>query len=98
MEEEDLSDAFSEVISPPQGFRMLYHKMLPPPARPGLAAWSPQLDLFAVVTNNDNVLLFRMNGQRVWGVAHNLGDGVHGTVLRWRPDGSSRPCFPTSWN
>ena len=90
----DLSDALSDVVSPPQAFRMIHQKMLPPPARPGLAAWSPQLDLFAVVTSSDNVLLFRMNGQRVWGVAHRLGEDVHGTVLRWRPDGraQSAPC------
>ncbi|KAH8153432.1 uncharacterized protein LAJ45_02244 [Morchella importuna] len=78
----------------PTGFLALYQKALPFPARPGLAAWSPTLDLIALVTTNENVLLYRMNGQRVWGFAHrrdrNVGPGGGETRierLRWRPDG-----------
>ncbi|PWW79833.1 hypothetical protein C7212DRAFT_273504 [Tuber magnatum] len=73
-----------------RGFRIHYRKILPIAARPGLAAWSPQLDLIAIVTSNENILLYRMNGQRVWGVAHRkekLASDVRVEKLQWRPDG-----------
>lgn len=73
-----------------RGFRILYRKALPVPARPGLAAWSPQLDLIAIVTSNENILLYRMNGQRVWGVAHRkdkMASDVRVERMQWRPDG-----------
>lgn len=81
----------------PTGFLALYQKALPFPARPGLAAWGPTLDLIALVTTNENVLLYRMNGQRVWGFAHrrdrNAGAAAETRIerLQWRPDGSCPP-------
>ena len=83
--EDDVSD--DSIDSMPQGFRVLYRKQLPYSAREGLAAWSPQLDLFAVVTAGDNLLLYRINGQRVWGVGHKFGPAVTVERMRWRPDG-----------
>ncbi|KAA8900335.1 anaphase-promoting complex, cyclosome, subunit 4-domain-containing protein [Sphaerosporella brunnea] len=71
----------------PAGFRILYQKTLPFAACRGIGAWSPQLDLIAHVTQNDNVLLYRMNGQRVWGIAHKTGDDIKVQTLQWRPDG-----------
>lgn len=80
---------------PPRGFSPLYEKSLPYNACPELAAWSPQLDLLAVVAESNNVLLYRMNGERVWGVTVRKEAGSDDCVkkLRWRPDGSraSRP-------
>jgi len=75
-----------------RGFRIHYRKTLPIAARPSLAAWSPQLDLIAIITSNENILLYRMNGQRVWGVAHRkekLASDVRVERMQWRPDGLS---------
>ncbi|KAL7274864.1 hypothetical protein RUND412_002226 [Rhizina undulata] len=71
----------------PRGFRILYEKTLPHHARPNLAAWSPQLDLIVLVTTNENVLLYRMNGQRVWGFAPKHANEATIEHLHWRPDG-----------
>lgn len=86
-------DAASSAQPLTDGFTILYQKALPFPARHGLAAWSPQLDLIALVTSNENVLLYRMNGQRVWGFAHRrdkLGPDTRVERLQWRPDGELR--------
>jgi len=90
--EDDNSEAAESVASakPPQGFQIQFEKTLPNPARPGLAAWSPKHDLLCFVTTNENVLLYRMNGQRVWGIAQRKDKaGQEGQVgrLQWRPDG-----------
>ncbi|KAF8419687.1 anaphase-promoting complex, cyclosome, subunit 4-domain-containing protein [Tirmania nivea] len=77
-------------VKPPQGFQIQFEKTLPNPARPGLAAWSPKHDLLCFVTTNESVLLYRMNGQRVWGIAQRKEKaGQEGQVerLQWRPDG-----------
>jgi len=90
--EDDSSEAAESVTSvkPPQGFQIQFEKTLPNPARPGLAAWSPKHDLLCFVSTNENVLLYRMNGQRVWGVAQrkeNAGQEGQVESLQWRPDG-----------
>jgi Anaphase-promoting complex subunit 4 WD40 domain len=94
MEDNSSEQGSAEPAALAQGFRILYQKTLPVPARPGLAAWSPQLDLIAIVTANENILLYRMNGQRVWAVAHRKERGasdVRVEQLQWRPDGWSMP-------
>jgi len=77
----------SNVPMEPRGFRVHIQKTLPFSARDGLAAWSPKLDLIAVVTENEHVLLYRMNGQRVWGFAHKAESDARVEKLNWRPDG-----------
>jgi anaphase-promoting complex subunit 4 len=77
----------SNVSMEPRGFRVHIQKTLPFSARDGLAAWSPKLDLIAVVTENEHVLLYRMNGQRVWGFAHKAESDARVEKLNWRPDG-----------
>jgi anaphase-promoting complex subunit 4 len=99
--DEDLSDDGTASFRSrryPIGFRILYQKQLPFPARVGLAAWSPQLDLFALVTVGDNILLYRINGQRVWGVPHKFGTSSV-SEMRWRPDGMLRgpPDIRNAW-
>lgn len=91
MEDEtlDVADTVASVHTP-QGFQIQFEKTLPNPSRPGLAAWSPKHDLLCFVTTNENVLLYRMNGQRVWGVAQRKDkSGQEGKIerLQWRPDG-----------
>ncbi|KAI5801561.1 anaphase-promoting complex, cyclosome, subunit 4-domain-containing protein [Peziza echinospora] len=81
------SIAASSTAASPPGFQIQTEKTLPYPARPGLAAWSPQHDLLCFVTTNDNVLLYRMNGQRVWGLAQRKDKEGRVETLRWRPDG-----------
>lgn len=73
--QDDNSEATDSInsVALSQGFQIQLEKTLPNAARPGLAAWSPKLDLLCFVTSNENVLLYRMNGQRVWGIAQRKG-------------------------
>lgn len=82
----DTENASVSDAAPSRDFRIIYQKVFPFPARHDLIAWSPQLDLLAVVTDNGNVLLYRMNGQRVWGITYKPGNGGV-ERLQWRPDG-----------
>ncbi|CCX08006.1 anaphase-promoting complex, cyclosome, subunit 4-domain-containing protein [Pyronema domesticum] len=70
-----------------RGFHPLHTNKFLGSVRPGLAAWSPMLDLIVVATTHDNVHLYRINGQRVWAVSHRLGSDVQVQHFCWRPDG-----------
>lgn len=85
--EEDVAQP-APVPAPARGFRTIFNSTFPVPVREGIAAWSPLLDLIAIATTTEHVYLYRMNGQRVWGVSHKQGSKVTVERLRWRPDGT----------
>ncbi|EFE43746.1 hypothetical protein TRV_01494 [Trichophyton verrucosum HKI 0517] len=61
--------------------------------KPRTIAYCPNMDLVAVVTEDEQVNVYRLNGQRVFGGAYGLGeeDGekgvVRAVVLRWKENG-----------
>lgn len=61
--------------------------------KPRTIAYCPNMDLVAVVTEDEQVNVYRLNGQRVFGGAYGLGeeDGEEGVVravgLRWKENG-----------
>ncbi|KDB27950.1 hypothetical protein H109_00281 [Trichophyton interdigitale MR816] len=61
--------------------------------KPRTIAYCPNMDLVAVVTEDEQVNVYRLNGQRVFGGAYGLGeeDGEKGVVravgLRWKENG-----------
>lgn len=86
---------------PEDTFQIHAVKSLSNPARPGLAQWDPMFDLLAVVTSNDNVLLYRMNGQRVWGQAQRKEESepdLHLEALQWKPNGKAVEEYRQPWN
>ena len=65
---------------------MLAEKVLHSPIYPELLAYCPTLDLLALATNDEQVHVFRINGQKVFGVtAKDPTSKV--TSMWWRPDG-----------
>lgn len=69
------------------GLRMLAEKALSSPINPRSMAYCPTMDLLALVTVDEQVHVFRRNGQRVFGVS---GKDSAGNIadLKWKPDGT----------
>ena len=59
--------------------------------KPEYCSWSPKLDLLCFVTIKNFVIVYRLNGQRVW---MSLPGGPKNKIndLKWRPDGMMSRC------
>lgn len=66
----------------------LGEKTLPHAADPSLLAYCPSMDLIALGTTDQQVLIYRLNGQRVYGAAQKTGTLVVESI-RWKPNGLS---------
>ncbi|KFY87731.1 hypothetical protein V500_06804 [Pseudogymnoascus sp. VKM F-4518 (FW-2643)] len=72
----------------PVQLRVIAEKTLHSPANPDLLAYSPSMELLAVGSADNNVLIYRLNGQRVFSASQK----VKGVVLElqklvWKPNG-----------
>ncbi|PBP26569.1 anaphase-promoting complex component Cut20/Apc4 [Diplocarpon rosae] len=67
-------------------FQILSEKTLHQAANPGLITYCPSMDLVALVTADQQVFIYRLNGQRVYGAIQKADDlGVQS--IRWKPNG-----------
>lgn len=64
----------------------LAEKVVQPAVNPQHLAYCPTMDLIALATIDDNVHVFRLNGQKVFGVTNRR---IPGNVnnIKWKPDG-----------
>ncbi|MCJ1440240.1 MAG: hypothetical protein MMC23_000723, partial [Stictis urceolatum] len=60
-------------------------KVLPQAIKPGLVAYCPTMDLIALATRDEQVHVFRLNGQRVFGVANKATDCTI-VQITWKPN------------
>lgn len=67
-------------------YRILSEKTLHHNADPSLMAYCPSMDLVALVTTDQQVLIYRLNGQRVYGATQKL-DRLRVASIRWKPNG-----------
>lgn len=65
---------------------MLSEKALHQRAQPGLLAYCPSMDLIAVGSLDQQVLVHRLNGQRVYGAAQK-GSTLKVNKIQWKPNG-----------
>ena len=65
---------------------LLAEKTLPQPVKNDLVAYCPTMDLIALATVDEQVHVFRLNGQRVFGVS-NRKPQCQVTCLQWKPNG-----------
>jgi anaphase-promoting complex subunit 4 len=65
-------------------------KALHQPAHPDLITYCPSMDLIALVTTDQQVFIYRLNGQRVYGATQKTGN-LRAESLRWKPNGSLIP-------
>ncbi|KAL8994812.1 MAG: hypothetical protein Q9169_005319 [Polycauliona sp. 2 TL-2023] len=67
---------------------LLAEKMSPLLINPSHLSYSPAMDLLALAAQDDRVHVFRLNGQRVFGVSKkDAANGV--TQIQWSPNGQS---------
>lgn len=74
------------------GLTMLAEKTLQTAILPNLLAYCPTMDLLALATADEHVHVFRLNGQKVFGVSK-IGSAGEIADLTWKPNG--RDFFPT---
>ena len=69
-------------------------KALHQTADPDLITYCPSMDLVALVTSDQQVFIYRLNGQRVYGATQKTGI-LRVERIQWKPNGSSTPrrCF-----
>lgn len=72
----------------PVRLRVIAEKTLHSPANPDLLAYSTSMELLAIGSADNNVLIYRLNGQRVFSASQK----VKGVVLElqklvWKPNG-----------
>lgn len=67
---------------------MLAETILQYPVNPKHLAYCPTMSLLAIATDNDQVHVFRTNGQKVFGIARK-GPASKVTGIKWKPDGQS---------
>lgn len=73
-------------MAAPSNFKVLSEKSLHHTADPALITYCPSMDLVALVTSDQQVLIYRLNGQRVYGATQKAGKlSVAG--IRWKPNG-----------
>lgn len=65
---------------------MLAEKLMPVAINPEHVAYCPTMDLVALATIDEQVHVFRLNGQRVFGIA-NKDSACKVNQIRWKPNG-----------
>ncbi|TVY29164.1 Anaphase-promoting complex subunit [Lachnellula hyalina] len=73
-------------MAKPIPLEILSEKSLQHPVDPTLVAYCPSMDLIALTTTDQQVLIYRLNGQRVYGAARKAGP-LKVESIRWKPNG-----------
>ena len=74
------------VVDQPFVLNVLSEKIVPQGIKSGLVAYCPTMDLIALVTRDEQGSVFRLNGQKVFGIPNRKKD-LKITQLRWKPNG-----------
>ncbi len=72
---------------------MLAEKIVQPAIVPEHLAYCPTMDLIASATIDDQVSVYRLDGQRVFGVSSKSGMGKI-VGIRWKPNGRGAQSGP----
>lgn len=75
-------------MEPPKGPRLLQQaeKILLHPVHANLISYCPTMDLIALVTDEENLDVYRINGQRAFGVKRKRGD-LRVDAIQWEENG-----------
>jgi anaphase-promoting complex subunit 4 len=72
--------------------RLLGQKTLHHSADSTLVSYCPSMDLVAVTTSDNQVLVHRLNGQRLYAITQKT-KSTKIAKITWKPDGRSVPCL-----
>jgi anaphase-promoting complex subunit 4 len=72
----------------PSNLQILSEKALHQRVDPDLITYCPSMDLVALVTADQQVFIYRLNGQRVYGATQRAGK-LRVESIRWKPNGLS---------
>ena len=75
-------------MAEPLKLEVLSEKTLHQTADPRLLTCCPSMDLVAISSTDQQVFIYRLNGQRVYGAAQK-GGSLKVESLRWKPNGMS---------
>lgn len=70
---------------------MLSEKTVHQTVDPHLIAYCPSMDLVALGSSDQQVLVYRLNGQRVYGATQKAGT-LHVENIHWKPNGLLTTC------
>ena len=73
----------------------LAEKLVQPAIKPEHVAYCPTMDLIALATVDEKVHVYRLNGQKVFGVVSKQPE-ARVNQIRWKPNGESQLCL-VSW-
>ncbi|MCJ1390336.1 hypothetical protein MMC18_003195 [Xylographa bjoerkii] len=76
----------SEFKHPPAGLNLLAEKLVHQPIKIDNLVYCPTMDLIALVTIDEQIHVYRLNGQRVFGASNKKPDCIV-RQLRWKPNG-----------
>lgn len=74
----------------------LAEKLVQPAVNPRHLAYCPTMDLIALASIDEHIHVYRLNGQRVFGIA-NKQSANKVNQIKWKPNGLSNlslPCAP----
>ncbi|KAL9035554.1 MAG: hypothetical protein Q9214_006526 [Letrouitia sp. 1 TL-2023] len=88
LDKSTLFSIFARNMAGGPSLNLLAEKYVSQPINPKLLAYCPTMDLLAVATLDEQVYVYRLNGQKVFGVANRQ---AHGGVnqIKWKPNGQS---------
>lgn len=66
----------------------LAEKLVQPAVNPQHLAYCPTMDLIALASIDDHIQVYRLNGQKVFGIT-NKQSVKKVTQIRWKPNGQS---------
>lgn len=75
----------------PSVLQIVGEKALHQTADPNLITYCPSMDLVALATTDQQVFIYRLNGQRVYGATQKTGK-LRVESIQWKPNGPSILC------
>jgi anaphase-promoting complex subunit 4 len=70
----------------PSNLQLLGEKTIPQTADARLLVYCPSMDLVALGSTDQQIWIYRLNGQRVYGATQKAGT-LRVETIRWKPNG-----------
>lgn len=82
-------DVIHIMAAHPNMLNLLAEKVVQPAMNPDHLAYCPTMDLIAIATVDEHISVYRLNGQKVFGISSKSDMGKIKSI-RWKPNGRDR--------